>query len=750
MVSAARYLPKTIPVIVTGAVSSSCSVFSFLSSAKAPVDLLLEEGNLDIVCNSIGRFLKDLPSESLLKLIGANFEGMFCDNDDDYNPLTEEDYFALFGTDKDKVKELFSFDNSLEQQFVQKECVVRLVDTFMSSLKMIVKDCRTEAKDILTSASSGIDYFSNLKIELKRTSLVKYRKSSIVRIVPLIVEKALPDLTDVSIVNNIGKIVCAVADYYIASGFDADLQETIDYVRILVQADPENETDVTGLSSLIKVVGAVLTEIDAPTAKNILTDALTIFNNFDSSENEAKESSEETKSGMQLAMEAGSRILIRLCRLVRPTYVELDKTAKDRFSELVKPYLVLEAENVVVFDKTLKKMLDELGQKPLYEDLTEEELAELTATEEELADEYVFQADGAPYVSAILAKFMSAPEKEESSSSNEKEGRISVSHINNYCAVTKINTQDGKEFARALKECGFYAYVYDADGSTIATVNSSSWDDFFDSEKADPKWSYAIDTTKAGFTTMTLTYKVSEEKSYSAEITFFIVAENNANVIISYYSDVTDTHYFAKNTDFSKIAPNSVNSRRDCGAKIYDKETLKDITSFYSLYTVGSSLDIEKVRAAVDLTTCGIRGALLSYEHPIFGNLYYRFLYRVYDPENIQPITVGISLPKTIEITEESVYVTTRIALDDGTYYSNPYTLSKEEDGKLKVTAPASAYFSSDKFSIEGFSFTDEACEQEVKITFYGYEFTCAVEFVEEKEDDDDGFHFSFPIGRPE
>ena len=77
-------------------------------------------------------------------------------------------------------------------------------------------------------------------------------------------------------------------------------------------------------------------------------------------------------------------------------------------------------------------------------------------------------------------------------------------------------------------------------------------------------------------------------------------------------------------------------------------------------------------------------------------------------------------------------------------------TLSKEEDGKLKVTAPASAYFSLDKFSIEGFSFTDEACEQEVKITFYGYEFTCAVEFVEEKEDDDDGFHFSFPIGRPE
>ncbi|MBO4539047.1 MAG: hypothetical protein J5781_02140, partial [Clostridia bacterium] len=38
------------------------AVLAFLSSAKAPIDLLLEEGNLDIVCNSIEKFLKDFPN----------------------------------------------------------------------------------------------------------------------------------------------------------------------------------------------------------------------------------------------------------------------------------------------------------------------------------------------------------------------------------------------------------------------------------------------------------------------------------------------------------------------------------------------------------------------------------------------------------------------------------------------------------------------------------------------------------------
>ena len=140
------------------------------------------------------------------------------------------------------------------------------------------------------------------------------------------------------------------------------------------------------------------------------------------------------------------------------------------------------------------------------------------------------------------------------------------------------------------------------------------------------------------------------------------------------------------------------------------------------------------------MTEKGIRGAYFTYDDPLFGELYYFFLYRVYDPDNMEITDIRLSLPKEIEVDADEFRASISVKKEEFLTIYDSYGISEDENGEVVISSPGFEDYTLERFSISGFSFTHEVGEQTVTITFDGVSYTGIIKIVEEIDDDDDDF----------
>ncbi|MBO4539513.1 MAG: hypothetical protein J5781_04495, partial [Clostridia bacterium] len=375
-------------------------------AAKASVDLLLAPGNIDIVCDSINNFIKHLPVDGLLKLYGANLKGI---NDSRsyssmYGDYTEQQFIEFFGENSAMVAALLDFDNCAAQKFAQKDCVKGTITDILGATKVVVTGNKAEVKNILTSASAALDYLADMDWAflneipgLRNVTPVLspgYIKYAIRMSYPYVLSKVLPDLSDVSLLNDLGKIVISVAEYLGTTDFDTDLQKTIAYHR--AYSDYEfYDTDLTGLTTGIKAIGSVL--------KNATVDFIQINYRDVSAFLSVKKNKDATEEEEKAATDAICRVYVRASGLLYPIYAQLDDNIKAILEAKVAPLFAGAVdEDGKSVSITLASMLAALGTKPLYEDLSEEDVAKLTENDQ---DKYIHQEAAALYFSTTFENF---------------------------------------------------------------------------------------------------------------------------------------------------------------------------------------------------------------------------------------------------------------------------------------------------------------------------------------------------------
>ncbi|MBO4539229.1 MAG: hypothetical protein J5781_03055, partial [Clostridia bacterium] len=109
----------------------------------------------------------------------------------------------------------------------------------------------------------------------------------------------------------------------------------------------------------------------------------------------------------------------------------------------------------------------------------------------------------------------------------------------------------------------------------------------------------------------------------------------------------------------------------------------------------------------------------------------------------------SVCVPKTIDVEDTSFEITVTTYYDCYYDYDTEFTIRKgvgenEDPIVVEVDNPYdNPDFRLDKFSIEGFAFTGELGEQEIKVTYLGKEFTFTVRIVNEDEEEQ-GFKWPF------
>ena len=678
-----------------------------IDKIKAPIEKLLIEGNIDIVCNAISKFIKDIPVEGVTKLLGANLMGIYT-KDTSFAQYTESEYFALYGEDSDKIAALFDFENSVMQKFAQKDSTKNIINEVLQSVKIIVTDNRTEIKNILTKVDSLLETIEKIVEDEDFNKVIKplsaYRPSKkriIMELAMMIMEEYVPELKDVSLLNSLGKIITDNANYLKTTTFDKDLQDTITYLTA-INGDKRFNENLTGAVSAVKAAGMILESIDVDGFKKTVDDVIVVMNMI----------LEEDESPAALAATIGAacRVLVRVCNWAYPAYQQLDNNMK----------AIIERETAFLFAGavdsnnkpiTLGSMLAALGSAPLYEDLTDEQIANLTGKE---LLKYTHQDDALTYAMIIYTNYDKDDDEEE------KDGLYLDEDIDDIIILFAEGATSKDDIVAAVSKHYFLIKEY-KDDTLARLIYPGDWESLL----SEDGWSAIVDTSKVGFTTLTLTHDDD-----SIVLNAYIVAANKENIFIDYYTDQVARTQFKLNEDIA-------NSENDYNyyyktAHIYDKETLTRLGDFCDGLDK-TKIDKEVLQNAVDVTTKGVRVAYIVYESDLFGEMYYHFVYRVYNPENMQLTDIDVYFDDTLEIDDDYFDIYVHLEYEDFYNIGSSFTLERTENG-YDIDPPSSSLYDINKFSISGFTF-GQLGEQIVTATYDGCSYTSKVTTVEEKED---------------